>query len=291
MLLAALGGAESACASIAGLDGIVENACAPSCGTEEAGQQGPDGAGPEVSVDASIVAQESGLAEVNGDSASSEELQAPDGGEPESSLSEGGLDAQGADGGVAPTDAAPADAGPCGTVFFNDSFNDNAHSWTLDSSWSIAPTCSAPPAPAKGNPDPTVDHTTGAAGGVAGAYACGNNPTGSTAPAVYATSPTVNTSAAGTLFLTFYRWLNSDRSGYMTSTVDVYDGTRWVNLYSNPSTAIVSDSAWTRESYDVTMYKNASFRVRFGYAIVGASVYAMSCWNVDDVSISTVACP
>ena len=194
-------------------------------------------------------------------------------------------------------DAAPgADAatdGPCGTVYFADSFDSNAAGWTLDSTWSIAPTCASPPAPQKGNPDPAVDHTTAAAGGVAGAYVCGNNPTGATSPFRYATSPVVDVSAATTLKLGFYRWLNSDADGWMTSTVDVYDGSAWVNLYTNPSGAgnITADSAWTKVEYDVTAQKNAAFRVRFGYAVTDAGVYEMSCWNVDDVTLSSSQCP
>jgi hypothetical protein len=185
------------------------------------------------------------------------------------------------------------DGGPCGTVFLGDTFGGNTLGWTLDSSWSIADTCASPPAPKKGNPDPTVDHTTGAAGGVMGAYVCGNNPTGATTPARYATSPAVDVASAPSVFLTFYRWLNSDAQTYMTSTVDVFDGTSWVNVYTNPSGSgvVVTDGAWTRESYDVTAYRNAAFKVRFGYAIVGAGVYAMSCWNVDDLTLSTLACP
>jgi hypothetical protein len=122
---------------------------------------------------------------------------------------------------------------------------------------------------------------------------CGNNPTGSTSPFTYATSPSVDVSTAPALILTFYRWLNTDSAGWMTSTVDVFDGSSWVNLYSNPtgSAGIVTDSAWMKVSYDVTAHKNAAFRVRFGYAIVDAGVYAMSCWNVDDVMLSSVACP
>jgi len=108
---------------------------------------------------------------------------------------------------------------------------------------------------------------------------------------VYATSPAVDVSSAPALFLTFYRWLNSDESTYMTSTVDVWSGSAWVNLYENPASPVVTDAAWTRESFDVTAYKNAAFKVRFGYAILSTGVYQVSCWNVDDVTLSTVACP
>ncbi|HTQ45087.1 MAG TPA: hypothetical protein VMI75_20145, partial [Polyangiaceae bacterium] len=188
--------------------------------------------------------------------------------------------------------AADAGDGSCGTVYLSENFGGTAPGWTFDATWAVATTCATPPAPQKGHPDPTVDHTTGAAGGVAGAYVCGNNPTGTTSPFAYATSPAVDVSAAPAVILTFYRWLNTDSAGWMTSTVDVFDGSTWVNVYSNPngSAGIVTDSAWTRVTFDVTAHKNAAFRVRFGYSILDGGVYAMSCWNVDDVMLSSVAC-
>jgi hypothetical protein len=101
----------------------------------------------------------------------------------------------------------------------------------------------------------------------------------------------VDVSSAPTLTLTFYRWLNSDESAYMTSTVEVFDGASWVSIYANPGSALVTDGAWTKEAYDVTPYKGSAFQVRFGYAILSATVYSMSGWNVDDVTLSTASCP
>jgi hypothetical protein len=177
--------------------------------------------------------------------------------------------------------------GGCGTVYLREPFTDDSNGWTIDTTWAIEATCASPPAPEKGYPDPALDHTTGGSSGVLAAYACGNNPEGKSAAAVYATSPVLDTSAARSLELTFYRWLNSDESKYMTSTVDVYDGTNWVNLYTNASDSLTTDSSWRREEYDVTRYAGPTFQVRFGYAVVSDSVYAMSCWNVDDLTVAS----
>jgi hypothetical protein len=78
----------------------------------------------------------------------------------------------------------------------------------------------------------------------------------------------------------------------MGSTVDVYDGSAWVNVYTNPSGAgnLVTDAAWAPQALNVTPQKNAAFRVRFGYSIANASVYEMSSWNVDDVSVTGTTC-
>jgi hypothetical protein len=198
--------------------------------------------------------------------------------------------AEGNDGG--PHDASTSDA-QCGVVYFQDSFADNSKGWILDPTWSIAPTCASPPTPQKGNPDPTSDHTGTSGSGVLGAYVCGNNPAGQTSVARYATSRAVDVSGAPSVTLSFWRWLNSDSAPYMTSTVDVYNGASWINLYTNPSGATnqVTDSAWNQSTIDVTSYKNAAFQVRFGFAVPNIHTYSMSDWNVDDVVIASAPCP
>jgi hypothetical protein len=278
----------SACAALTGLDQIREDACMPDLCV--------DASAPDVEA----IARDSSS---DSDSAATTETTtpSPDGAPPEGAadgwvdsalrdaVSEAALEAD-ADAGV--DDATPP-ADSCGTVFFQDSFGSTTSGWTLDTAWSIGPECESPPAPAKGNPDPTADHTRTPGSGVVGAYLCGNNPTGTTTPFRYATSPAVDASGAASLHLGFWRWLNTDASGWMASTVDVWDGTTWVNVYENPSAAgqLVSDAAWSHQDYDVTAWKNASLQVRFGYSIVDAGVYAMSSWNVDDVTISSLTCP
>jgi hypothetical protein len=289
----------AACAALSGLDQITESACAPGC-IDDAGVEtsaGDDavteGSLPDVGAvdrrspeDAVTMEDGPSFDSDSGPDSESDAVPAPDA--VADSVSDSVSDADAG----APSDAAAGtgDAG-CGTVFLSENFDSSAPGWTFDATWAVALTCASPPAPQKGSPDPTVDHTTGGPGGVAGAYVCGNNPTGATRPFAYATSPAVDVSVAPSVILTFYRWLNSDRSGWMTSTVDVFDGSAWVNVYSNPSSGIVSDSVWTKVTYDVTAHKSAAFRVRFGYSVVDAGVYEMSCWNVDDVMLSSVACP
>jgi hypothetical protein len=284
------GSALAACAALSGLDQITEDACVPDCSdasgaldTRTQDGSGRDSAalGSETSADGTAL-DEPPSAETGSDGAFHA---VPEAGSDSTSLVDGPRDS-----GTASD--ATADS-LCGTVYFSDTFDSSDGGWTLDPTWSIAPTCASPPTPQKGYPDPTVDHTTGTAGGVAGAYVCGNNPSGTTSELRYATSPAIDVSAAPSVMLQFYRWLNSDADGWMTSTVDVFDGASWVNVYANPSGAgnVVADDAWTYVAYDVTAQKNAAFQVRFGYAVTDAGVYSMSCWNVDDVTISSASCP
>jgi hypothetical protein len=286
----------TACASLVGLDQISESACAPNCGADAA--TGDDSTSPEAETsapDSRVDEWKDGPADAVHDSQLLESSPSDSQGGDTSSGLDATADTTPARDSSADTSLShdAAEAGPCGTVYFSDAFDDNSRGWTLDTSWSIASTCASPPAPQKGNPDPTVDHTTGAAGGVAGAFVCGNNPAGTKNTARYVTSPTIDVTSAPAVYLTFYRWLNSDEAAYMTSTVDVYDGTAWVNVYTNPSGSgnLVADAAWTKLQYDVTAQKNAAFRVRFGYAVLSTSGYSMSCWNVDDITVSSVACP
>jgi hypothetical protein len=292
-LVTACGCFPPACAAVSGLDQLSENACAPDCepvappdhtGSEapparDAAGQSADGGTAEsareteVTIDAPTARGEA-TSDTGADAHADAEADA---------YADADADANG--------DAAPAaDSGGCGTVYFTDSFGGSPGGWTLDVSWTVAPTCAAPPPPDRGNPDPTFDHTTGASGGVLGAYVCGNTPAGETSAFRYATSHAVDVASAPSVFLTFYRWLNSDTPKYMASAVDVYDGTQWVGVYTNPA-SLVTDAVWTKEQYDVSAYRNPAFQVRFGYEVVSTSAYSMSCWNVDDVTLSSAACP
>ena len=315
--LFALGGL-AACATLSGLDQIQVSDCAPDgCPDASAAGTQPSSFGPP---DSAVAAGEGGAtgeptgsdaeagparggddASAGGDATATDADLGEDGADADPSADAGRdagalADASALDAGAdatAPHDAgATQDAGSCGTVYFEDAFGDNAKGWTLDPNWTIAKECASPPAPQKGNPDPTTDHSGTAASGVVGAFVCGNNPIGQTTPFYYATSPAVDTSSAATLKLDFWRWLNTDASDWFASTIDVYNGTKWVNVYTNPSGAgnLVTDASWTHEDIDVTAEKNAAFRVRFGYSIANTSAYAMSAWNVDDVSISSATC-
>jgi hypothetical protein len=306
--------ALAACAALSGLDQIQESVCVPSGCSDDAGPSAGDGnpsplpeSGPSSLPDAVASADATETMDANwpddasgtGDTNAAADV-ALDATSTPDVADAAGMDAGGRVDATPPTDArAPGDATPpdaadagCPSVYFRDSFADNANGWTLDSNWAIARECAAPPTPQKGNPDPTTDHSGTPDSGVLGAFVCGNNPTGQTTPFLYATSPAVDVSTAGTLTLSFWRWLNTDASDWMASTVDVYDGSAWVNVFTNPSGAghLVTDAAWTQVVTDVTAHKSSAFRIRFGLSLVNAGTYAMSSWNVDDVTL-TGACP
>jgi hypothetical protein len=176
------------------------------------------------------------------------------------------------------------------TVYFAEDFHDNSKGWMMDSEWQIGP---AMPSTCQiyGNPDPAMDHSPTSDNGVAGIVIGGCE-----SPVVHAyyylTSPPFDTSmATGSVIFGYYRWLNSDYDPFMHNTVDVWDGTTWVNLWTSGGAPGVSDNAWTYVSFDVTAHKNAGMRVRFGYNIGTGGVFTVSSWNVDDVLVASTACP
>jgi hypothetical protein len=184
-------------------------------------------------------------------------------------------------------------------VYFSDGFSNNSKGWQLGNTWQIG-SATASPLGASGNPDPSQDHTATSDNGVAGVFIGGNtvSPGVFPGPTNFLTSPVINLSnVSGPVVLQFFRWLNSDFMPFMQNSVEVFTGSAWVRIWA--SQTAIEDAAWTnRETgqdptqFDVTVYKNANFRFRFGYQIrqVGAAI--VSSWNLDDVRlVPSASCP
>jgi hypothetical protein len=181
-----------------------------------------------------------------------------------------------------------------GTVYFSEDFSDNSKGWTLGAEWGIGPTQTST-GHQQGSPDPSQDHSTSGDNGVAGIVIGGNYDNG-VHPASYLTSPVINlSSAGGTVKLTFWHWLNCDWSPFVLDTVEVYNGTGWTTVWSSSSAGknLITENSWSRRELDVTAYKNANFRIRFGHLTGKQGNYLawiMSGWNIDDLSLSSATC-
>ena len=177
--------------------------------------------------------------------------------------------------------------------YFTETFASNAAGWTLDTEWQIGSATASNCGFA--NEDPGADHTPTADNGVAGVVIGG---CASTAlhDFYWLTSPAIDVSAApGPVYLEFWRLLNSDYTPFMDNHIDVYDGASWINVWasgpSDPTTFTgIEDLDWTHVSYDITAYKNAAMKVRFGFNIDSAGVFTESSWNIDDVVIANAVC-
>src|SRR5262249_7914391 len=87
----------------------------------------------------------------------------------------------------------------------------------------------------------------------------------------------------------YYRWLNSDGDPYMHSRIDVWNGNQWINIWA--SAAFFFDTDWTYFQHDITNYKNAQMKIRFGMDVKQMEFSSFSGWNLDDVLVASRACP
>jgi hypothetical protein len=203
------------------------------------------------------------------------------------------------DDGASCTTGEMCSAGVCGggmgpTVYFADDFKDNSAGWVLGPEWQIG-FAKASVGGTFGS-DPAVDHSPSGDNGVAGVVLGGNAST-NIHNYYYLESPAFNTSnAAGQVVLSFWRWLNSDYDPYMHNAVEIFNGNSWVQLWVSGGPPGVEDSppngkGWTYIQHDVTAYKSATMRVRFGFDITSGGVYTIGSWNVDDVLVASQGCP
>ncbi|MCC6553365.1 MAG: hypothetical protein IT372_10140 [Polyangiaceae bacterium] len=183
-------------------------------------------------------------------------------------------------------------AGP--QVYFSEDFHDNSKGWTLGPEWQIGSATAS--VGGVFGADPAADHTSTSDNGVAGVVIGGNAST-NLHGYYYIESPPFNTGAAvGPVILGFYRWLNSDYDPYMHNTVEVWNGSSWITLWTSGPPPGIQDSpptglGWTFIQHDLTAYKNAGMRIRFGFDITSGGVYTIGSWNIDDILVASAACP
>jgi hypothetical protein len=179
-------------------------------------------------------------------------------------------------------------AGTCShasLVLFQDDFsNGNVKGWTLDAEWqigvaSVGPVGNLPPG------DPGADHSLSADNMEAGVV-IGGIAKRETHGMRYLTSPEIDTTGMTYPALEFWRWLDADMAPYMVNTVEIYNGQIWKAIWKSSDGEVTADKTWVRVARDVSKYKHAKFRFRFGFAIQdGATVLAVGSWNIDDVVV------
>ena len=175
------------------------------------------------------------------------------------------------------------------TIFF-DEFADNSSGWTLGTTWEIGSATASPPGQCCGAGDPALDHTPTANNGVAGVVIGGHYPI-AVHGFYYLTSPVIGTVQYSDLELSYWRWLQSDWAPFITNTVEVFNGSSWVGLWSSEilGNNFIADSEWNLWQFDLDAYSNANLRVRFGYRADSQSnflAFSAGGWNVDDVTIT-----
>ena len=172
-----------------------------------------------------------------------------------------------------------------GAILFDDDFSTDK-GWTYGTEWGRGPAI-ASSGEDDGFPDPASDHSPTIDEMVAGAV-IGGNVSIAVHGFYYLTSPVIDCSSVSSVTLSFWRWLNSDWNSYMTSAIEVYNGSSWVTIFTNPDVVVFSDNSWVYQEFDVSSYAsgNANFQVRFGHNILQGGAYIMSGWNIDDVVVA-----
>jgi hypothetical protein len=181
-------------------------------------------------------------------------------------------------------------------IYFQDNFANNSKGWVLGPEWQIGSATASCCSSVQETSDPDLDHTPTDDNGVAGVVIGGNaNPV--VHGYYYLESPPFNTAnAPQSVILGFYRWLNSDYDPYMHNRIEVWNGSSWVVIWQSGGPPVIQDSppngiGWTYVQHDITAYKNAAMRVRFGFDITQSGVFVIGSWNIDDVLVASLGCP
>ena len=167
---------------------------------------------------------------------------------------------------------------------FEDNF-ENLTGWTLTGEFEIGAPIGL--GGEHGNPDPASAHSgsnvlgldlTGL-GANPGDYEGGLNNRQHTAE-----SPIIDCSGFMNVTLQFQRYLNIESPTYDHAYIDVWDGTSWVEIYTN--TAAESDSEFSLYTYDIPQAAdNPEFKIRFSIGETDNSWF-YSGWNIDDIVVT-----
>jgi hypothetical protein len=206
------------------------------------------------------------------------------------------------DDGLSCTTGEVCAAGACGggmgaEIYFSEDFANNTKGWILGPEWEIGP--AVPPK----DPfffygmDPETDHTPTADNGLAGVVLGGPPQVPGPHPYYFLESPPFDTSMAqGKVILGFWRWLNSECGPLMRNVIQVHDGTVWNSVWTSGNDppcildAPPDGSGWKFVTYDLTAFKSAAMRIRFGFLIQQQTTVWVGGWNVDDIIVASAAC-
>ena len=96
----------------------------------------------------------------------------------------------------------------------------------------------------------------------------------------------VDCSNQPSVYVRFWRWLNSDYQPYVYATIEASnDGSHWVQIWSNGHNEI-ADADWVQCEYDISSVASnqPAVYLRWGYRICDGA-YRYSGWNIDGVAV------
>ncbi|MDP4267334.1 MAG: PKD domain-containing protein, partial [Bacteroidota bacterium] len=139
--------------------------------------------------------------------------------------------------------------------------------------------------PCSGSTDPASDHTQNGDNYIIGTR-IGNCYDNNLMSTYYLTSPVINCSKVKNVSFDFWRNAGVESSISDKLTIQVYDGTSWVTVYSNP-TGNMNDKNWTKVKYNVSQYADgiSNFMIRFGVGPTD-NLNQFKGWNIDDIEVT-----
>jgi len=72
--------------------------------------------------------------------------------------------------------------------------------------------------------------------------------------------------------------------------IEVYNGSSWTVIWQSGATGI-HDQTWQKITHNITAYKSANMRIRWGFDINSSGVFNEGSWTIDDVLVASAACP
>jgi Tol biopolymer transport system component len=158
---------------------------------------------------------------------------------------------------------------------------DTSPGWMMQGQWSFGQPMGG--GGGTGNPDPTAGHT--------GTNVYGYNLGGDYAPNMLEqnlTTTAINCAGLTRTTLRFWRWLGVERAPNDHAYVRVSNnGTTWVTIWQNPSTADTTDSAWTLQEFDISAVADNQPTVYIRWTMGTTNTSRQFCgWNIDDVEIA-----
>ena len=159
---------------------------------------------------------------------------------------------------------------------------DDDPSWTIEGQWQFGqPTGDG--GVSYGNPDPNSGNT---GTNVYGVNLSGDYSTDVGGP-YYLTSEVFDMKGLHDVRLGFARWLNTDESAYIKSTVEVsMDRTSWTEVWNDTTSEAKTDHNWKILEYDISSVADdqETVYIRWGYEVLERA-YPYSGWNIDDIKI------
>ena len=140
---------------------------------------------------------------------------------------------------------------------------------------------------AHGYPDPGTDHSASGDNNILGTT-IGGDYAANIFPTDWIVSPVIDCSGATAVSLSFWKYLGLESNVYDHGYIEAFNGTIWVNIWSNGWISI-EDNSWNQLNIDVSTWadNNPNFQIRFG---LGATdfMWEFCGWNIDDILISAL---